>query len=42
MKFRLSLLLNASIIASAPLVVSAQGKSETKKSKKYSGNIGSW
>ncbi|UWV85920.1 hypothetical protein NW063_03545 [Mycoplasmopsis cynos] len=33
MKFRLSLLLNASIIASAPLVVSAQGKSETKKSK---------
>ncbi|TQC54109.1 hypothetical protein E1I18_00700 [Mycoplasmopsis mucosicanis] len=33
MKLRLSLLLNASIIASAPLVVSAQGKSETKQSK---------
>lgn len=33
MKFRLSLLLNASIIVCTPLAVSAQGKSETKKSK---------
>ncbi|WP_029906223.1 hypothetical protein [Mycoplasmopsis opalescens] len=33
MKLKLSLLLNASIIASTPLVVSAQGKTETKNSK---------
>lgn len=33
MKFRLSLLLNASIIVCTPLAASAQGKSETKKSK---------
>ncbi|WP_322961715.1 hypothetical protein [Mycoplasmopsis cynos] len=33
MKFRLSLLLNASIIVCTPLAVSAQGKSETNNSK---------